>query len=220
MESLADDASFDYDSLPGDAESGGDAPFRVVALPDSAGPSPAADSIDSFGSSLSGPSMDDVFDSVGHSTYPPRHEVQSDTPTLIPPRPTDSADDELPWGDGPDASSADAVGQASADLPFHVGDAPNVEGDGLDSDIEALLDEDHFLFAGASSDEPSTNPALLSAPSSDPFAIEGARTQAALAMLDRLDLSNGRVESMARKDLLRSIHDAVFCGQRALRRGP
>ncbi len=86
---------------------------------------------------------------------PVRRALPSDTPTLMPaaettpspavrPPTLDLDAEDLPWGD-PDAPDAD---DASADLPFHVSGTPPVDGD---ADLEALLDDDSFLFGD---DEP------------------------------------------------------------------
>lgn len=88
---------------------------------------------------------------------PVRRVPPSDGPTLLPVRAEAETDpahllaelpdpEDLPWGDGGELLRP--VENPSADLPFHVSDSPPVDDD--DADLEALLDDDNFLFG----DEP------------------------------------------------------------------
>lgn len=197
LDSLESGSPFAYDSLPAAGlDSGGPSPFRVVPLDDDSlaggAPRPARPLTGPLG-----PSAGDVFDSVGpddsaeateavDSAEGPddsdahRSERDSDTPTLMRVRdPGDSAagsaeTDDLPWATGSERPSS--IGRGGADLPFHVdvSQAPSVGGDRLESDLRALLDDDHFLF-GEAAREALNDTARLTADDaadvSDPFAV-------------------------------------------------
>lgn len=93
------------------------------------------------------------------SLAPQRRGHPTDTPTLLPLRDEAETDpsllihaqlpdpEDLPWGDGGD--NFRVIDNPAADLPFHISDSPPVDGDD-DADLEALLDDDNFLFG----DEP------------------------------------------------------------------